>query len=289
MYTFNSDITHHPTQQPPQSDHTMNTKVLHIIALFVTLQLATTMAQSQVVPKATNKAVFIDFTTQTAVLAEIRPGPSPDGKQVVRTMKISSGRFGMDTPPSPPDGWLIGEKYPKRWSTKYGCWMHHAVNLGIKNSAGQDDGDYAHEGRVPNGGYAASHGCLRLQTKDAPFFYQWVETGVTRVFTTGSAREYLEKNFDGWKLLEFNLDGSIKGFIRNPDGTLTDAFMDYARKGKIDVNRQDANGNIVSTDKGVMGFEFFDKPWKQGVPKAEFEKAQMATFKKAFGPLYQGQ
>jgi hypothetical protein len=268
----------------------MNTKVLYIVTLLVTSLLSTVAAQNQqAVPRATKKAVFVDFTTQTAVLAEIRPGPSPDGKQVVRTMKISTGRFGMDTPPSPQDGWLIGEKYPKRWSKKYGCWMYHAVNLGIKNSAGQDDGDYAHEGRVPRGGYAASHGCMRLLAEDAPFFYQWVETGVTRVFTTGSAREHLEKNFDGWKLLEFNPDGSIKGFIRNPDGSLTDAFMDYARKGLIDVNRQDANGNIVSADEGVMGFEFFDKPWKQGVPKKEFEDAQMATFKKAFGSLYQGQ
>lgn len=261
----------------------MNKIVLSIVSITFFFSYQITKAENA--PKATATAIYVDLSKQTGSLVEIRPGPSPDGKQVVRSFKISSGRPGMETPASPPDGWVVGIKNPRYWSNKYKCWMFKAVNIGAKNQLGQDDGDYFHVGRMPKAGYPASHGCIRLEEADATALYNWVQPGRTRVFITGTVQKYLEENFYGYRLLDFHTNGTIKGFKRNGDGTLTNEFMAYARQGKIDVHTLDRQGKSVPLENGVLAFEFFDKPWEQGIPKAEFEEAELGRIKTALGDL----
>lgn len=231
-------------------------------------------------PRATTKWLHFDLSTQTGKKVELNK--SVPGGTTVQEFKFSSGRLGYDTPNSPPEGWVMGKKYTKYWSNKYKCWMPWAVNLGIKDQTGADFGAYSHEGRIPKGAYAASHGCIRLSPELAKDIYNWAEEGVTRVYITGNGKDFLLNHFEGRHLLDYNPDGSIKGFKKNPDGTLTKEFIDYARKGKIDVCIVDSQGKTVPYEEGFLAFEFFDKPWLQGVPKAQYEQIEISRIQEIY-------
>lgn len=263
MYLFKSDIPS-PKIQIPSS------KLMNKIALFIAaLVFTTSLSLANTAPRAAKKVLYLDLSTQTGKAVDI--GQTTPRRQ----FSFSSGRLGYDTPTSPPEGWVMGKKDKMHWSNKYHCWMPWAVNLGIKMN-GVDWGAYGHEGRIPNGGYAASHGCIRFNPELAEWIYNWAEEGVTRVIITGSGWQFLTEHFEGRHLVDFDpATRTVKGFKRNPDGTLTKEFIEYASQGKIGVCTTDRNGKPVSLDNGVLAFEFFDKPWQQGVPKAEFEKIQV--------------
>jgi L,D-transpeptidase catalytic domain len=262
----------------------MNKIALLILMAFGPIFGLRIQAQTHSASPIVSTAIYVNLSLQTRTMVENRA----DGTQTIRsTCRISSGRLGMETPLSPPEGWVVGAKHVKYWSNKFHCWMPYAVNIGAKNARGEDDGDYLHVGRIPLAGYATSHGCVRQEEYDAIELFQWVQPGKTRVFITGSVKDYLENHFPGYKLLEFNTDGSIKGFKRNPDGSLTEDFLKYASQGKIDTYLKDRNGKVVPMEQRVLAFEFFDRPWEQGIPKAEYEIAQVERIKKLLGDLYQ--
>lgn len=188
-----------------------------------------------------------------------------DGK-TVHTFNFSSGKIGYSTPTGT---FRVGEKFPSKWSEKYKCWMPFAINLGIKDAKGNDDGYYNHEGRVPENNYPASHGCIRVRPGDARILYGAVPTGAT-VNIVGSAREHLQKHFGAYyNLLEFGVNDDPK-IKRNSDGSLTKEFVEYVQSGKMEVLGKDATGKKVDAEDGVLMFEFMEEPWRQGVPVREY-------------------
>ncbi len=249
------------------------------LVLFITVFVFATNITAQV-SQATAKMLYFNLSTQTGKKVEL--DRKAKNGQTIREFKFSSGRLGYETPASPPQGWVVGKKTKNYWSKKYQCWMPWAVNLGIKDREGNDFGAYSHQGRIPKGGYNASHGCIRLTPELAEEIFNWADEGRTRVFITGSGQDFIENHFEGRHLLEFNPnDRTIKGFKRNPNGSLTREFIEYASQGKIDIYTMDKHGNPVSLENGVLSFEFFENPWQQGISKAELERFQLDRVKTA--------
>lgn len=191
---------------------------------------------------------------------------------LMHTFPFSSGKLGYETPTGT---YYIGEKKELHYSTEYHCDMFWAMNLGMLDAKGHNRGIYLHEGRVPVSGYAASHGCPRVGSKDAKGLYAVIPTG-SKVYIHGSARDYYEKHFDGYHLLTFDASGKPK-IKKNADGSLPKAFIDYVNTGKMEVYNLDRNGKTLKNKNlGVLHFEFMEDPWKEGVTVADYYEARKA-------------
>lgn len=186
----------------------------------------------------------------------------------VYTFSFSSGKMGYDTPTGT---FFIGAKDPMKWSTQYKCWMPLFMNLGITDADGLDRGIGAHEGRVPEDGYPASHRCIRLKSEVAKKLYRDIPTG-SRVVITGDAKDYYKTHFPGYHLLTFDSSGVPK-IKRNADGSLTKEFIDYTINNKMEVYTRSPSGKKVDKEQGVLSFEFMEDPWQQGVSVKDYRRA----------------
>lgn len=93
-----------------------------------------------------------------------------------REFKVSTGKASM---PTPKGEFTIKNKVKKAWSKTYGLWMPYWMGLG--------GGIGIHELPIwPNGyreganhlGVPVSHGCIRLGTKEAPYLFSRIDSGV---------------------------------------------------------------------------------------------------------------
>lgn len=93
-----------------------------------------------------------------------------------REFKVSTGQKSM---PTPKGEFVISNKIKKAWSKTYGLWMPYW--MGLQGGIG------IHELPIwPNGyregeshlGTAVSHGCIRLGTKEAPYLFERLGTGI---------------------------------------------------------------------------------------------------------------
>ncbi len=107
--------------------------------------------------EADRTRVEVDLSSQTATL--IRDNAT------VRTAPISSGKKKFRTP----TGEYVVTKKHRHWkSTLYGASMPFYLRLSCRDFG-------LHAGHLP--GYPASHGCIRLRSKDAADFFKQVPVG----------------------------------------------------------------------------------------------------------------
>jgi hypothetical protein len=93
-----------------------------------------------------------------------------------REFKVSTGKKSM---PTPKGEFTISNKIKKAWSGTYGLWMPHwmglAGGIGIHELPIWPNGYREGESHL---GTAVSHGCIRLGTKEAPYLFERLNTGV---------------------------------------------------------------------------------------------------------------
>jgi N-acetylmuramoyl-L-alanine amidase len=85
-----------------------------------------------------------------------------DGRRVVRTIDVSTGK---PSTPTPIGSFRVYAKYPRWWSSPFAEWLFWAAPF--------DGGIAVHQyPSVPP--YAASHGCVRVTAADAPWVFRFV-------------------------------------------------------------------------------------------------------------------
>jgi lipoprotein-anchoring transpeptidase ErfK/SrfK len=131
-------------------------------------------------------AGYKGHTGVTKLLLGVQPGSEPDrmrievdlGAQTAQllvdevaetTVPISSGRKGY---PTPKGEFVVTNKHRHWRSTIYGSSMPYYLRLSCRAFG-------LHAGRLP--GYPASHGCVRLNKKDAESFFERVPVGTVVV------------------------------------------------------------------------------------------------------------
>lgn len=131
-------------------------------------------------------AGYKGHTDVTKLLLGIQPGSEPDrmrievdlGAQTAQlfvdeaaedTVPISSGRKGY---PTPKGEFVVTNKHRHWRSTLYGSSMPYYLRLSCRAFG-------LHAGNLP--GYPASHGCIRLNKKDAENFFERVPVGTVVV------------------------------------------------------------------------------------------------------------
>ena len=131
-------------------------------------------------------AGYKGHTGVTKLLLGIQPGSEPDrmrievdlGAQTAQlfvdevaedTVPISSGRKGY---PTPKGEFVVTNKHRHWRSTIYGSSMPYYLRLSCRAFG-------LHAGQLP--GYPASHGCIRLNKKDAESFFERVPVGTVVV------------------------------------------------------------------------------------------------------------
>ena len=131
-------------------------------------------------------AGYKGHTGVTKLLLGVQPGSEPDririevdlGAQTAQllvdevtedTVPISSGRKGY---PTPKGEFVVTDKHRHWRSTIYGSSMPYYLRLSCRAFG-------LHAGQLP--GYPASHGCVRLNKKDAESFFERVPVGTVVV------------------------------------------------------------------------------------------------------------
>lgn len=223
------------------------------------------------------RVVDIDLSKQRVTVTET--SPTGEVSKVLFQSPCSSGRPTLPTPTGvtvvPKDG-----KESSHHSSEFNCDLPNWVNTGITDSSGLNRGIGIHEGNLY--GYPSTHRCVRLPKGKAKEFYDLVGPGTT-IKIYGNAWDSVRDTFPGFKLLSFDNQGNLLGFKKRSDGTATDEFIDYVKKGgKMNISSVDSAGRSIpkNADKStwVLGFEFMDQNLgQQGIRVLDFERQTGAT------------
>lgn len=241
----------------------MNKNLIIIFAMtafsVIGIQAEQTPASSQSSPaRKIDKQIVINLSNQILTIFS-------DG--VVRfSCEISSGKPGFETPEGTT---TVIDKKVDGYSKKYDCPTPYMLELGFKDKNGVLRGIRIHEGIVYARRYPLSHACIRVPKGKAKQVYDLCPIG-TQVTTTGSIFDYLEKNFDGFSLLE-ERNNELR-FKLNADGSLPQAFINAYHRGMLQLCQIDPKTGKYTDDrsKWLIGWQFLEI--KNCIPVPKYER-----------------